>query len=66
MIVYSVAIVWFVGHFICVYILNKRYVKVGLLMQFAGILLGPLAIPFAFFLGSKIDIKKTKGNESGV
>ncbi len=50
---YIVALVWLISHFVCIYILRKRLVKVRLLAELVGVLLGPLAIPLAFFVGSK-------------
>lgn len=45
------AAIWVVSNFLCLYIIKKRNVKVGVLVRFIAVLLGPFAIPMACFLG---------------
>ena len=54
---YALLIIWLVSHVICIYIAKKRNVKLTLLRRLVGIFLGPLAIPFVFFLNQNMNIE---------
>ncbi len=44
-------IVWIVSNFFCFYIARKRNIKLGFLVDFIGVMLGPFAIPLVFIFG---------------
>ena len=45
------SIIWIASNFLCVYILRKRNLKVGVLLRILGAILGPFAIPMACYMG---------------
>lgn len=47
---YAFLIIWLVSHIICFYIAKRRNIKLTLLRRLFAVILGPLAIPFVFFL----------------
>jgi hypothetical protein len=48
---YIFVVVWILSNALSLFILHRRGVKPNLLWQMFGVILGPLAIPFAFFIG---------------
>jgi len=46
---YVPAIIWIISAIICDYIAKARKVKPNLIQKLIAVLLGPLAIPLAFF-----------------
>ena len=47
---YIPAMIWVLSAGICIYIAKVRHVKPTLVWKLIVIILGPLAIPFAFFV----------------
>jgi len=47
---YVFLIIWLISHLICLYIAKIKNIKPTLLMRLFAVLLGPLAIPFVFFM----------------
>ncbi len=45
------SIIWIASNFLCVYILRRRNLKVGILLRILGAILGPFAIPMACYMG---------------
>ena len=54
---YVPAIIWIVSAIICLYIAKARNVKANFMRRLAVVLLGPLAIPFAFLVKPETPIE---------
>ena len=49
---YIFAVIWILSNVLSLFILHRRGVKPNVFWQMFGVVFGPLAIPFAFFIGN--------------
>ncbi|MCM2680788.1 hypothetical protein [Echinimonas agarilytica] len=51
---YLIASIWLISHIICGLIVKYRRVQLNRWYEFAGVILGPLAIPLATWCGKPV------------
>jgi len=51
--IYVIAIIWVISNVLCFYIVQKKELKLGFIARLAGVLLGPVAIPFVVAIKPK-------------
>lgn len=51
---YAIVAIWLISNIVCLYLVKKRNVELGLVLRIVGVLLGPLAIPLVYILKPKV------------